>query len=158
MTACCGKCLSYDNLFVWSIPDPYNGYPILPEIICIDCPEPINIFKSDKSKYSIDFHDEIFGFKDYSVGLSRMYNGENDIHGICFECDKDVNMSKGYGSCYVPEKYEKDGYGSYNVIYCENCYRIRCKNHINFKQESELIKLDLKLDNYMKKTDEGIIK
>lgn len=52
--ATCSKCSSMDNLYVWYIPDPYNGYPLLTEMICGDCPKPTNIFKDCKSEYDPD--------------------------------------------------------------------------------------------------------
>ncbi len=149
----CSKCSSSESLFVWFIPDPYNDYPLLPEIICEKCPIPTDIFKNCKSEYNPDFHDQIFGFKDYSVDLAYMFSGPDDVKGLCFECDGDVNMSKGFGHCYLPDKYWMADMCS--VIYCQDCYRLRCKNHINFKEEKQLERLSVKLGDYFMKTYNG---
>lgn len=81
------KWQNVQNLFVWFIPDPYNDHPLLPEIICGECPQPTDIFKDRKSKYDPDFHDQMFGLKDYSVYFTYLYHGPDDVKGICFECE-----------------------------------------------------------------------
>lgn len=101
----CSKCSSVSNLLVWYIPDPYNDYPLLPEVICEHCPPPTDVYKDAKSMYDPDFHDQMFGIKDYSVSLSYRFQGPDDVMGLCFECDGDINMSNGYGHCYVPNEY-----------------------------------------------------
>ena len=75
--------------------------------------------------------------------------------GICFECGNDVNMSDGYGDEYIPDKYRNNYNNNNSIIYCKDCYRFRCKNHISFKDENELKKLDLKLENYFNLTEQG---
>lgn len=150
----CGKCGTSENLLVWSIPDPYNGYPLLPEIICENCPCPTDIFKDSKSTYDPDFHDEMFGLADFSVGFAYTFHGNRVITGLCFECDGSINMSNGYGHCYVPDILWR-GRDYSAVIYCEPCHRLRCKNHLNFDQKEEADKLKLKLDVYWEKTVNG---
>lgn len=149
----CSKCDSSNNLFVWYIPDPYNDYPLLPEVICDQCPKPTDIFKDSKARYNPDFHDHVLGLQDYYVGLAYSFHGPNDVKGLCLECDKEVNMSKGYGRSYLPDEYRMGDMDT--VVYCQDCYRTRCKNHINFEQKEELEKLSAKLGNYSMKTDNG---
>ena len=151
--ATCSKCGTIKNLFVWFIPDPYNDYPLSPEVICGSCPGPKNIFKDNKSAYDPDFHDYILRIKDYQVNFSYAYCGLDDVKGICFECDSEVNMSNGYGHVYLP-----DSYCNTSVVYCQNCYRKRCQHHIDFTQEEEVNKLTLKLENYQLNTRNGKLK
>lgn len=140
------------KLFVWFIPDPYNNYPLSPEVICDKCPKPDNIFKDIKTKYDPDFHDYVLGLKDYYVSLSYYHNEPEDVKGLCFECDRKINMSKGYGFCYIPDKYCTNT--TCSVVYCQNCYRERCKNHVSFDQESESEKIELRSE-YWEVTDNG---
>ena len=153
--ATCSSCKTSNDLYVWYIPDPYNDYPLQPQIICKTCPPPTNPFKDAKSKYNPDFHDHLCGFKDYRVDLEWFFHGPNDVMGICFECDGEMNMSKGYGCNYVPQDRWDDCKGYQSVGYCQTCYRERCKNHVDFTQITELEKLDLKLTDYWQKTRNG---
>lgn len=147
----CSKCGKRDNLFVWSIPDPHNDYPLDVEMICGSCPCPKNPFKDSKSPYDPDFHDQMFGIKDYSVPWSYLYSGPDDVKGLCFECDGEVNMTTRYGHSYVPRSYW-NGRENTSVAYCETCFRMRCKEHLDIEQE----KLDSnRLSAYWKRTDNG---
>lgn len=152
----CSKCGSQnvENLFVWCIRDPHNDYPLDVEMICDSCPRPRNIFKDSKSRYDPDFHDKMFGLKDYNVPWAYLYHGPDDVMGICFECNGKVNMSEGYGHCYVPDSYW-NGREDTSVAYCPSCFRERCKNHLDLEDERERPKLDSKLVDYWKKTDNG---
>lgn len=147
----CSRCKSPSNLFVWFVPDPYNDYPLHPEIICSTCPPPpTELCKDMKQAYDPNVHDKIFGFKNYSVPLSRLYHGPNDVHGLCFECNGDINMTKGYGHCYVPQSYWH-GTTRTSVAYCQSCFTRRCQNHIDVVQMKELENLV----SYWEKTING---
>lgn len=147
----CSKCDSEDDLFVWYIPDPHNDYPLHPELICSSCPEPRD--KDYKSAYDPDFHGKMFGYQDYSVGLSYLLS--DNTKGLCFECDDEIDLGEGYGSCYVPyEKWRSNQYTS--IAYCQPCHRARCKRHIEDTIDPE--QLGEKLDKYWEKTIDGQIK
>lgn len=98
-------------------------------------------------------HDQMFGLKDYTVDLSYWYYGNEDVIGLCFECDGEFNMSKGYGHCYVPDEYWVRDHCQ--VAYCQPCYRIRCRNKVNFTQKEEFEKLRIKMEDYKTKTTNG---
>ena len=143
----CSKCNTCIDLYVWCIDD--EGCGCQHEIICSNCPKPTNIFKDWKSKYNPDYHDKIFGFKDYDIPWSYTFRGNSDpIYHLCFQCNEKFNASDGYGHEYVHEKLWKlvNDYDS-SISFCKNCYPIIRKEHIDFKKSvnEELFVIRLKV-------------
>lgn len=96
----------------------------------------------------------MFGIADYSVDLVYRFHGPDDVMGLCFECGEEMNMSDGFGNCYLPRHYWQ-GRDYTSIAYCQPCFRLRCKNHVDFNQETEIEKLHIRLSLYWKKTVGG---
>lgn len=144
--AACSLCETTEGINVWYADDGY-GYPCLETLRCQTCPKPDNVFIDEYRKYNPDVDDKKFGIKDYDIPLSYTFCGTDDVYGQCFECDQKCNLSKGYGHEYVPDSLWADN-NRCDVVFCQECFRERRKNHKSFDDEKDLNGLEMKLTLY----------